>query len=289
MYSLPPATYPWAENTENMCFLQGMQHNCNIHLLSLFSQVVLCFHESVLGECMMKSLGFFKKKKKRESFLTPVSSLGCSQHISLENLKTTQSRRVFLGYTATTTFPVTRLKGLVKTGWIFSTDTQLAGKLNLTSAKDFKFWKVLWRGWKVQLSVSTTGTCPCFWNPLHSPGSLVLLQPAGEHWSLGAGKCPGQGITRTCTIRICHTSSQEAWKPGAHKSPSSCGKVIENYLLQNFLKYTFIEEKFFCWGKKVIQLFFPAQSSSSGIKEISCSSVLQGHNCKITYRNFYYH
>lgn len=193
-----------------MCFLQGMQHNCNIHLLSWFSQVVLCFHESVLCECIMKSLVFIKKKK-REKVSLHLYHLWDAHSTFLWKIWRQQClRRVFLGYTATTTFPVTRLKGLVKTGWIFSTDTQLAGKLNLISAKDFKFWKVLWRGWKVQLSVSTTGTCPCFWNPLHSPGFLVLLQPAGERWSLGAGKGPGQGITRTCTIRLCHMSSQEA-------------------------------------------------------------------------------
>lgn len=47
-------------------------------------------------------------------------------------------RFAFLGYTATAACPVTRLKSLVKTGWIFSTDTHLSGKLNFISAK--KIW-----------------------------------------------------------------------------------------------------------------------------------------------------
>lgn len=49
-------------------------------------------------------------------------------------------------------------------------------------------------------------------------------------WAMAACTClrmsSDRGTTKTCTIRLCHMSSQEARKPGAHKSPFSCGKTI---------------------------------------------------------------
>lgn len=184
MCSLPPAIVPWAENTENTCFLQGVQHNCNINLLQWFFSGCLVFLWVSVGWTCDEVISFFKKYEKAVSWhLYHLWDAHYSfiwkiwRHLCL--------RWVFLGYTATTTFPVTRLKSLVKTGWIFSTDTQLAGKLNFISAKDFMFWKVLGRGWKVKLSVSTTGTFPRFWNPLCSlTACWGALEP-------GNGKHPG--------------------------------------------------------------------------------------------------
>lgn len=96
---------------------------------------------------------------------------------------------VFLGYTATNACPVTKK---LSQDWM---DLQHRHPPGWESK--LHFWKTNWcfekaflGGWKAKLSVSSTATCPCFWNAVCSPSSLALRQPAEEHWSPGAGELP---------------------------------------------------------------------------------------------------